>query len=289
MRLRATLFVVLLVAAGLRCQQGTAATTADGVVLIDQATAATGLPGCPATGFPIVICHQGSYRLSGNLKISDADVSVIQIAADNVTLDLNGFTIAGPVTCADQPQGAGGCSPHGSGKGIYSLDHDNINIRNGSVRGMGGEGVSIDSTLYTRKRSALIERLQIFDNGGTGIFLTTGVVTHCNVYQNGFDGIRVSGHGFYNATISFNYASNNGGHGIYGGGVVSHNTANFNAFGGICCSVTMIYNTLLNNIGYGITSDSGGYMGNVMAQNSSGSVHGASRSMGQNLCNGTVC
>jgi hypothetical protein len=169
------------------------------------------------------------------------------------------------------------------------LDHDNINIRNGSVRGMGGEGVSIDSTVYTRKRSALIERLQIFDNGGTGIFLTTGVVTHCNVYQNGFDGIRVSGHGFYNATISFNYASNNGGHGIYGGGVVSHNTANFNAFGGICCSVTMIYNTLLNNIGYGITSDSGGYMGNVMAQNSSGSVHGASRSMGQNLCNGTVC
>jgi hypothetical protein len=59
--------------------------------------------------------------------------------------------------------------------------------------------------------------------------------------------------------------------------------------GGICCSVTMIYNTLLNNIGYGIISDSGGYMGNVMAQNSSGSVHGASRSMGQNLCNGTVC
>ena len=76
---------------------------------------------------------------------------------------------------------------------------------------------------------------------------------------------------------------------LSGGRVVSHNTANFNAFGGICCSVTMIYNALLNNIGYGITSDSGGYMGNVMAQNSSGSVHGASRSMGQNLCNGTVC
>jgi hypothetical protein len=50
-------------------------------VLINQATAATGLPGCPTTGFPIVICHPGSYRLSGNLSISNADVSVIQIAA----------------------------------------------------------------------------------------------------------------------------------------------------------------------------------------------------------------
>src|SRR5947208_2538868 len=63
-RPRTALFVVLLVAVGFRCQQGEAATTADGVVLINEATAATGLPGCPTTGFPIVICHQGSYRLS---------------------------------------------------------------------------------------------------------------------------------------------------------------------------------------------------------------------------------
>jgi len=75
-RPRTALFVVLLVAVGFRCQQGEAATTADGVVLINEASAATGLPGCPTTGFPIVICHQGSYRLSGNLTVSNADVSV---------------------------------------------------------------------------------------------------------------------------------------------------------------------------------------------------------------------
>jgi parallel beta helix pectate lyase-like protein len=291
MRPRTALFVILLVAAVLRCHGGVAATTADGVVLIDQATAATGLPGCPTTGFPIVICHQGSYRLSGNLTISNDEVNVIQIAADDVTLDLNGFTIAGPVTCPDQrPTGGGGCSSYGNGgNGIYSLDHDNITIRNGIVRGMGGAGVNIDSTVWTRKRSALIERLQVFDNGGNGIVLTTGIVTNCNVYQNGFSGIRVSPSGIYNASISFNYLSNNGEYGVWGGGLVSHNTINFNGSSGICCSVTMIYNTILDNSGYGIDSDSGAIGGNGMAENTSGSVRGYHASMHNNICNGALC
>ena len=64
----------------------------DGVVLINQASVMA------AGGFPYVITQSGSYRLSGNLTVPSG-VDGIDINADNVTLDLNGFSIVGPVTC----------------------------------------------------------------------------------------------------------------------------------------------------------------------------------------------
>jgi hypothetical protein len=67
-------------------------TTADGVILIYQDTAAGfALPG-DSPGFPITISEAGSYRLASNL-IVPAGVVGIAIATDNVRLDLNGFTI----------------------------------------------------------------------------------------------------------------------------------------------------------------------------------------------------
>ena len=50
-----------------------------------------------------------------------------------------------------------------------------------------------------------------------------------------------------------------------------------------------VYNTLVFNGGYGILSDGGGYLGNGMAGNQGGSVYGATRSRGENLCNGSGC
>src|SRR5690348_7192989 len=81
-----------------------AASAADGVILIDQAAALAGsvTPG-DAPGFPVTLSQPGSYRLSGNLTVPDADTTAIQITADSVTLDLNGFTIAGPGGCTIRP------------------------------------------------------------------------------------------------------------------------------------------------------------------------------------------
>jgi hypothetical protein len=77
-----------------------AALAVDGTVPINQSTITNGLTGCPTGGhFPIVICQSGSYRLSGNVTIPDANTDAIHITADNVTLDLNGFAILGPATC----------------------------------------------------------------------------------------------------------------------------------------------------------------------------------------------
>src|SRR5262245_36759187 len=69
----------------------------EGVVLIDQNAALAGaVTPDDAAGFPVTLSRPGSYRLSGNLTIADPDTTAIEITTDNVTLDLNGFTISGP-------------------------------------------------------------------------------------------------------------------------------------------------------------------------------------------------
>lgn len=67
----------------------------DGVILIDQNRAMAGnvTPGDTA-GFPVSINQPGSYRLSGNLTVP-AGVNGIELNSDDVTLDLNGFRMAG--------------------------------------------------------------------------------------------------------------------------------------------------------------------------------------------------
>lgn len=58
----------------------------DGVVLINQSTITS------AGGFPYTISQPGSYKLAGNLVVP-ANTNAILIAANNVTLDLAGFSI----------------------------------------------------------------------------------------------------------------------------------------------------------------------------------------------------
>ena len=68
----------------------------DGVVLINQAKALAGnvTPG-DAPGFPVTLSRRGSYRLSGNLRVA-RDTNGLEVAAEDITIDLNGFTIRGP-------------------------------------------------------------------------------------------------------------------------------------------------------------------------------------------------
>src|SRR5215472_5508177 len=65
-------------------------------IQINQATIAAS--GNRSTGgFPFTITQPGSYILTGNIVVSLG--GGIEIASDNVTIDLNGFTISGPVRC----------------------------------------------------------------------------------------------------------------------------------------------------------------------------------------------
>src|SRR5438552_8329198 len=106
----------------------------DGVVLINQSTALAGnvTPG-DAPGFPVTISVSGSYKLSGNLTVPDADTTAIRITAEDVTVDLNGFSIIGPTVCLGFPVTSS--SRIGFGADIAS-DRSNTTVLNGTIRGM---------------------------------------------------------------------------------------------------------------------------------------------------------
>ncbi len=86
----------------------------DGTVLINQSTVIA------LGGFPYTISAPGSYRLSGNLTVPNAATTAVVIAADNVTLDLNGLRDPRPNglhrtgLCCDivQSGGRGRWNPH---------------------------------------------------------------------------------------------------------------------------------------------------------------------------------
>src|SRR5262245_2012030 len=66
------------------------------------------------------INQPGSYYLTGNL-VGENGKRVVRIGADNVTIDLNGFTIDGSA---------------GATRGIdgETLDANNVTVRNGTIR-----------------------------------------------------------------------------------------------------------------------------------------------------------
>ena len=164
----------------------------DGTVLINQATSVSGLPGCPHSGFPIQICQPGSYRLSGNLTVSDPNVDAIEIAVNDVSLDLNGFRIAGPCSRSRV------CP----GNGVQASQAEDISVFNGTVRGF-------NFGIYIGKNSH-VEKVQALDNHLIGIDVDSGsIVTGCVANDNGGVGISIT-----NGTINNNTANNNGEYGI---------------------------------------------------------------------------
>jgi len=260
------------------------AAAVDGVVLIHQGTSVNGLPGCPHAGFPIEICHSGSYRLAGNLDASAVTfLGAIEITADNVTLDLNGFAVSGAAVCTPGTYPVQ-CATLGFGTGVFSFVR-NTAVRNGTVRGF-GSGVVLAGL------GSVIEGVRAESNsdasvGAAGISVTNGIVTHCTSTANAGDGIRALP---FETTVSLNTVSFNGGFGINGGGSVSNNSVSENGQDGIHNATSALYNTLFTNIGLGITDDSPefGYLGNVMIGNRGGTVFGG-QSLGHNLCNGIAC
>lgn len=147
----------------------------DGVVLINQSTVMA------AGGFPYKITQPGSYRLSGNLQVTAVNTDAIDIQTSHVTLDLNGFSISGPVICT----GTGAdlsCSPFSVGLGISSNGSwDNIIVRNGSVKGFNG-GIQLGALGFGQ---AIVEEILVSSNLASGIFATSALVRRCVAVRNG--------------------------------------------------------------------------------------------------------
>lgn len=131
-------------------------------------------PRTPISSAGFTITSSGSYYLTTNLYGGDSQTGVT-IAANNVTLDLNGFALVGLSNSADGV--------------LVSGNRTNITVRNGSAVGwaLGVPGIAgVDAT---SAYNFLCERLTIsgcFYGISTGI----GTVSHCSVQSSG-DGIQV--------------------------------------------------------------------------------------------------
>ena len=124
----------------------------DGVIEINQARAkAGGVTAGDAPLFPVTLSQPGSYRLTGNLDLTDAsarapstdakDVKAIDVTASDVTIDLNGFSIIGETSCPGFPPV---CTGTGSGVGIASASETfSVAVENGVVRVPQGPGLGV--------------------------------------------------------------------------------------------------------------------------------------------------
>lgn len=203
-----------------------AAHAVDGVILFDHNKALAGnvTPG-DAPGYPVTISRSGSYRLTGNLTVADADTGGIVITVPNVTLDLNGFSLLGPVHCIYNGLEMV-CDDTGSGVGILSNvpgmnEYEGSAISNGVVRGFGNHGISVGM-------GALIDRLRVIGNGGDGIrgYSSVLITRSLAVYN------RLNGYYGNNLNVQSSHAVTNGQRGIsanvntgYGNNVLSGNLA----------------------------------------------------------------
>ena len=219
----------------------TAPLASDGVLEINQSCAESP-SGCFAgdtEGFPVQISISGSYRLTGPLTLPN-DTSGIEVAASDVTLDLNGFSIECPGCEAGIGPGSGIENPAGT-----TIDFSNVVVRNGTVRNVRRHGISLQRTSAVQ-----IDRVHVLEVEFSGIVLaasTGGVVTNgCTVTHSVVQG--ASGSGISGCNEGGVYTGNRvgaiagSGTGLSGGsscvmtGNVVSDTSSL-AFSGIGCSV----------------------------------------------------
>lgn len=144
----------------------------DGVIEINHSRAlAGGVTLSDFPGYPVDLNVSGSYRLTSDLS-GAGNNTAIQVNADNVTIDLNGFTIYGSNgLIAD---------------GISIAGHVNVEIRNGTIRGFTRNGVFTNiNTHYIR-----VIGVRTIGNAITGIDLqgTGNLIDGCTSLNNGGGG-----------------------------------------------------------------------------------------------------
>lgn len=199
---------------------------ADGVLEINQACALNG--GCFAgdsAGFPVTIDGSAgvSYRLTSSLNLSSIPAtSAIDIDASHITLDLNGFEIAGAITCTGTGQSLD-CGTPGSAAGIRLANgSDGVLIRNGTIRNMDSSGISSSAGRLT------LMQLRTVNNARNGIRSLSGtIVVDSTAIANGENGFDLGVASLVERSIS----QSNGNHGFeieFQKGVVTRSSARFN-------------------------------------------------------------
>ena len=182
------------------------------------------------SGNLFIITNSGSYYLTTNL-VGVSGKNGIEIAANNVTLDLNGFVLQGVSVSYDTADGI-----------IIPNAQTNITVRNGSISGWGtGVGSFSSSSLNT-----VLERLNVSDNFWDGIVVNgPGAVSSCTanndgVYMYGGGGIVIgSGSTVSGCAVENTGYSTSDNYGAYGVGITVLGSGS-EAIGNLCIGNTDI-------------------------------------------------
>ena len=129
---------------------------------------------------PIVLSQPGSYVLTSNLSVTMVDIQAIIVICNDVTIDLNGFTISGP----NSTENLYGC-------GIFAVGRETVTIQNGRIWGF-AIGINLSRDYENNIGSGhLIDHIQT-PNNDTGIIVSGGIVSNCTSNNNRSYGFRIA-------------------------------------------------------------------------------------------------
>ena len=165
-------------------------------------------PRHPITTIPYNIAVSGSYYLTDNL-FGTAGQTGITVSASDVTIDLDGFTLAGG------PGAVNGI--------ILTPGTKTVNIRNGTVRGWGGSGIVAGGAA-----NSVFESLSLVGNSTYGIVVggdaadaSNNIIRNCAASSNTI-GVQLSGVGLVEGCTA---RDNNEGFIVTGQGATLRNNA----------------------------------------------------------------
>jgi len=191
--------------------------------------------GTKLSSLPTTISTPGFYSLTGDLN---SEGSGITVNADNVTIDMMGFSLIGP--------GSGG------GSGIYMNLRSNVEIRNGTVKDF-YSGINEVNVGQNHR----IINVRVVGNRSIGISLAGDghLVKDCTVSGNDNDGISVAS----GCTVTGNTVCYNGDDGIrvWSGCTVIGNTVYENEANGI--RISLAHCLVDRNTAYSNNQSGGGY------------------------------
>ena len=229
--------------------------------MLDQVEPTT--PILPISSVPCKISASGFYYLTEDLTATGTGITV---EADDVTIDLRGQQLIGPGS--------------GDNYGIYMNGCSNVEIRNGTVRSFGSDGI-YEASSHSGKGHRLIN-VQAMSNGGKGISLKGHghSVKDCTAAKNGSNGINAD----YGSTLTKNTVYENQDNGIRAqwGCTVTDNTVDDNQGNGIYTdsSCTVTGNMASRNQGSGIHTGWGCTVtGNTTNDNQGNGIYTDSSSM----------
>jgi len=131
------------------------------ILLLVASAAYAETTNCTAiTTVPYKITAPGVYCLTGHLSLGRTSGRAILIGADDVVLDLNGWTLSGL-----------SAGPSTATTGIKAYQRKNITIRNGTIRGFYYGIFLQDLSPYTTSQGHLVEDIHAEKNTFIGILI----------------------------------------------------------------------------------------------------------------------